>query len=420
MAKNFAKANTTKIISDVAMVSKTSANVATIKMIHTDNLVDYPKNHEDINNTIDLENSIRELGFTDPIEVTAFGMEDGKYMIVSGHRRRAAGVKVGLDTFPCIVRNFSNENEVRNYVLLANSQRDSSKDPLLYCARYKMHEEYLRESNFEGNVREEIAKRLGISVQQADRYNQFNKIILPVWDMVRAELVGMSSVLGMATHPESEQFEILSMLNEALQKDVRLTREMCDKIIKGYRSGCRTLEEVLNADTIKDIPVIEDKPTYHDSGLPLNSFIDTTPSVSHTPTESSRNDEIRREFDVFGAVLDSMNESPYADERLTPEDYETIEAVAKSGKNEKPISEEDKKLQVAELMVKHLNGLNSCLMKEFDFDNKDKALSFIRSMTGMISMAIEEMADIAARYEGNTELKESLEDIWFTVEKFVG
>lgn len=243
MAKNFEKMGSINTIKEVAKMSLEKANIITVKMISDDNLIDYPQNHEDCLNTADLENSMRELGFTDPLEVTTFSMSDGKYMIVSGHRRRAAGRKVGIETFPCIVRTFSNPNDLRNYVLLSNSQRDSSKDPLLFCARYKMHEEYLRECGFTGSAREEIAKRLGLSPQQADRYHQFGKIILPIWDMVRSEEVGMSSVLGMATLSAEAQAEILEMLKGLLASGQKLTREACEDIIKSYRSGGKSSDE---------------------------------------------------------------------------------------------------------------------------------------------------------------------------------
>lgn len=263
MAKNFGKAGIAKKINEVQKLSAEKAQVITLQMIKTENLIDYPKNGEDIENTLDIENSIKELGFTDPIEVTGFGMEDGKYMIISGHRRRAAGVKTGMELFPCLVRNFENEDEVRNYVLLSNSQRDSAKDPLLFAKRYKMHEEYLKESNFQGSIREEIAKRLGISVQQADRYKQFNKIILPVWDLVRNEEVGMSSVLPMATHTPEEQNEIYDILVEcicSMEEDEKPNRKMIKMIIDKYRSGMRSWEEIAKSLQKKD----EDMPPHRE------------------------------------------------------------------------------------------------------------------------------------------------------------
>lgn len=245
MAKNFGNAGSAKTIKAVAQASNEKANVITVKMVSDENLIDYAKNNEDITDTTDLENSMKELGFTDPIEATDYGMEEGKYTIVSGHRRRMAGRNVGIKTFPVIVKHFKSDEEVRNYVLLANSQRDSAKDPLLFCKRYKMHEEYLKEANFKGSVREEIAKRLGISTQQADRYNQMNKVILPVWDMIREEKVGMSSVLPMATLTEAEQEEVLTIFNEALDNQQNLTRDLCSKLIKGYKEGKKSYLEII-------------------------------------------------------------------------------------------------------------------------------------------------------------------------------
>lgn len=84
MAKKFETAGSAKKIKEVAKVSAEKAQVIVVKMINNSCLHDCPNNHEDITDTADLENSIKELGFTDPIEVTSFGQSDGEYMIVSG------------------------------------------------------------------------------------------------------------------------------------------------------------------------------------------------------------------------------------------------------------------------------------------------------------------------------------------------
>ena len=236
MAKNFGKSPVAKRFEEVAKTAMAKTDITVVKLIENSALVDYPDNGEDISYTSDIENSINELGFTDPIEVTDFKMPDGKYMIVSGHRRRAAGVKCGMDLFPCIMKPFENENEVRNYILLANSHRDSAKDPLLFSNRYKMHEQHLKSVNFQGSVREEIAKRLGISVRQADRYNQMNKIILPVWDLVREELIGMSSVLQMADLSPEDQQEVFEILKKSIDDGIELPREKVNYIIKNYKN----------------------------------------------------------------------------------------------------------------------------------------------------------------------------------------
>lgn len=413
MAKNFGSANSAKLIQNVAKANNEKANVIQVKMVSNDNLVDFSRNHEDLDNTADLENSMRELGFTDPIEVTAYGMEEGKYTIVSGHRRRVAGVRFGMGTFPCIIKSFDNEHDVRNYVLLANSQRDSTKDPLLFCKRYKMHEEYLREGDFKGSVREEIAKRLGISSQQADRYNQFNKIILSVWDMVRDDAVGMSSVLPMATHSLEEQEEILTLLNECVAQGGRLTRETCDKIIKGYRDGKRTYVEITAEAGKKEIPVIRD------SGLTLNGFINTEPSETKGATPLNRNGEMRREFDP---VNYDDGKDPYAAERLTEDDYKAIEAVSKSNKgNDKdrdkekeklpPLTEDEKKAKRGESIGKHLEALEKCFNEFYTFEDGEKAELTMRSMCGVAKTMFDELSRMGGDYNKDGVLKELMVDL---------
>ena len=217
MALNVKNLNTIK---NVAKKSDEKSQILSLKIIDNENLIDYPRNNEDVTQTEDIQIAIRENGFSDPIEVTDYGMEPDKYMIVSGHRRRCAGVKEGMTKFPCIIRHFENEQNIYNYVLMSNSHRDSAKDPLLYCKRYKMHEEYLKESGFKGSIINEVAKRIGISPQQAERYNRFNKIIAPCWDLVRLEEVGMSSLLPMATLTQEEQMEVYEVIVQCIQNGI--------------------------------------------------------------------------------------------------------------------------------------------------------------------------------------------------------
>lgn len=241
-----------KSFGNVGKKDAEKATVIVLQNISNENLLDNPENGEDVDFTDDLELSMQENGFTDPIEVTDFEQEAGKYMILSGHRRRSAGVKVGFTVFPCLVRHFKNRHEVKNYMLSSNAQRDSARDPFLMSKRYKLHEQYLLEMGFKGSIRLEVAKRLGISVQQADRYNAMNKIILPIWDMVRAETLGISSVQAMASHTEEEQNEILAIIQEADRAGIMLTREIMKILIDGYRAGKRTWAEITAAEEAKE------------------------------------------------------------------------------------------------------------------------------------------------------------------------
>lgn len=117
----FDKAASSKSFAEVGKKAAEKAQVIAIQNISTENLIDDPDNGEDIGYTEDLEISIRENGFTDPLEVTDFGQDDGKYMILSGHRRRSAGIKARITVFPCLVRHFDSQNQATNYRLSSNA-----------------------------------------------------------------------------------------------------------------------------------------------------------------------------------------------------------------------------------------------------------------------------------------------------------
>lgn len=405
MAKNFGNAGSMKAVANAKKVEQEKAQVVALQNISNDNLIDNPKNGEDISFTADLEESMKQNGFTDPMEVTDFGMDNGKYMILSGHRRRMAGVKVfGKEFFfPCIVRHFDNAEQVQNYTLMANAQRDSAKDPCLFCARYKLHEEYLESIGFKGSKREEIAKRLGISAQQADRYNNMNKIILPVWDMVRAEIVGISSVQPMAKHTKEEQLVIYNIMQSAVDKGVNLSRDTVKKIVDGFREGKTTWEE------------IEDMP--RDSGLPLNGFADSEPSESRDNGESgNRNDEVNREHDPIADELDAMDEAE-REWNENQQDNEDGEDEAEEKEKHEPTPEE-KALKLGEDIAKQLAKLDTSLQDIWKCKDKESAVDIVINMKSTMLALVDEMVRVSDDWKINEEADKALTEIVEAVELF--
>ena len=405
MAKNFGNAGSMKAVANAKKVEQEKAQVVALQNISNDNLIDNPKNGEDISFTADLEESMKQNGFTDPMEVTDFGMDNGKYMILSGHRRRMAGVKVfGKEFFfPCIVRHFDNAEQVQNYTLMANAQRDSAKDPCLFCARYKLHEEYLESIGFKGSKREEIAKRLGISAQQADRYNNMNKIILPVWDMVRAEIVGISSVQPMAKHTKEEQLVIYNIMQSAVDKGVNLFRDTVKKIVGGFREGKTTWEE------IADMP--------RDSGLPLNGFADSEPSESRDNGESgNRNDEVNREHDPIADELDAMDEAE-REWNENQQDNEDGEDEAEEKEKHEPTPEE-KALKLGEDIAKQLAKLDTSLQDIWKCKDKESAVDIVINMKSTMLALVDEMVRVSDDWKINEEADKALTEIVEAVELF--
>ncbi|MCL2321841.1 MAG: ParB N-terminal domain-containing protein [Oscillospiraceae bacterium] len=419
MARNFSKAGS--VFAEVARESSEKANVQTIKMIQNENIIDYPNNREDINDTLDIENSIKQIGFSDPLEVTDFGMTNGKFMIVSGHRRRSAGVKTGMSLFPCIVKDFKSDNDVFNYVLLSNSQRDSEKDPLLFANRYLLHEAYLDKIGFKGSKQEEIAKRLGISTHHAARYAAVNRLISPIKDMIRDGDVGMSNVLPIAKHTPEEQVEILEILKECISSGKDLTRETVKTLVEGYRDGKKTFNEIMKPE-VKDKEKSEitfineneaesrDPSIREEESKGLNIDSQSNDIVSENKKEKSteaHEDEIQNE----DRITESTDEISFYDESIEAKEDESQDNI----ENENDINNvedressgaddnihdinNDKNLKATKDIRKYLDRLNALLNTTYEFSDKEEAENTFDNMKETLSMIIDEMYNISRAF----------------------
>lgn len=404
-----------KDIKNVANRSNEKANLITIKYYKDEDLLDYPQNNEDVSNTGDIETSIAENGFTDPLEITDYGCEDGKFTILSGHRRRIAGRRCGMKEFPCILRHFKTESEVYNYVLMSNAQRDSAKDPLLLARRYLGHETYLKSINFEGKIREEIAKRMGLKPAQADRYKHMNSAIIPLRDMVANGVLGISSITDTGLYSESEenQFEILQILNEYIEnEDKNLNRDMVSFIVKCYRKGMKSWNEIKNSQK-----VVEAAPTSNldNATSVMNVSDESADSTYNGEKESSpleRNNEVNYDYS-HREDLPLSDDNAYKEEKLTEDDIEAIDKKAENDKREEekkkePLTEEEKRVKLGKNINDKVLQLYSIIDGEYyDFENSEEKLLAFKNMSSLIIRMIDDMGECMEESE-NSE-KEKLE-----------
>lgn len=99
-----------------------STATATVVDIAISDLHDHPKNVRlDIDDLTSLAASIADMGIVQPLVVTS--RPEGGYTIVAGHRRRAAALKAGLTSVPCVVRDTADAEQILS-MLHENSNRD--------------------------------------------------------------------------------------------------------------------------------------------------------------------------------------------------------------------------------------------------------------------------------------------------------
>lgn len=123
-----------------------------IAMTELDRNPDQPRRDFDEEALQTLADSIREAGVLQPLLVVE---QNGRYRIVAGERRFRAARIAGLDTVPCIVRDFTPEEQMEA-ALIENIQRED-----LNAIEEAAAVRQLMDSC--GYTQEKVAKRLGKS-----------------------------------------------------------------------------------------------------------------------------------------------------------------------------------------------------------------------------------------------------------------
>ncbi|MBQ3493807.1 MAG: ParB/RepB/Spo0J family partition protein [Clostridia bacterium] len=101
----------------------------------------------------ELAASIKTHGVIQPIIVN--DNKDGEYLIIAGERRYRASKLLGLETIPCIVKNYT-ERQIKEISIIENLQREDLNPIEVAKSIKQLMEEY----NF---TQEVVADRIGIS-----------------------------------------------------------------------------------------------------------------------------------------------------------------------------------------------------------------------------------------------------------------
>ncbi|RMG67801.1 MAG: ParB/RepB/Spo0J family partition protein [Calditrichaeota bacterium] len=100
----------------------------------------------------ELKDSIRENGILQPILVRSIG--DGRYQVVAGERRFRAAVELGLRAVPVYIKDSLSDQEVMEFALVENVQRENLNPIDLAKGYQRLIEEC-------GLTQEEVAKKIG-------------------------------------------------------------------------------------------------------------------------------------------------------------------------------------------------------------------------------------------------------------------
>lgn len=197
----------------------------------------YPfKNHpfyvKDDESMQSLCDSIREYGILSPLLARPAG--EG-YELVSGHRRRAAALKLGLETLPVLVRDLI-DDEAIILMVDSNIQRENLL-PSEKAFAYKMKLEAIKHQGKTTSCKvctksrsdEQIATESNVSARTVQNYIRLTNLTKPILNLVDEGRIAFSPAVELSYLTKLEQADLWDIMQSedctpSLSQSVRLKK----------------------------------------------------------------------------------------------------------------------------------------------------------------------------------------------------
>lgn len=237
-----------------------SAKLEKVVEVKLTDITDFP-NHpfkvKDDEEMDKMRQSVEQYGVVHPILVRP--TKDGKYEMISGHRRKRASELANNDTIPCIVRNLS-DDEATIIMVDSNMQREEIL-PSEKAFAYKMKLEALGHQGkttelTSGQVVRKletadiIGKENDESGRQVRRYIRLTELIPELLEMVDDKKIAFNPAVEISYLDEDNQYALLDCIEYS---DATPSHAQAIVMKKLFQSG------ELDADKIDDI-LSEEKP----------------------------------------------------------------------------------------------------------------------------------------------------------------
>jgi ParB family chromosome partitioning protein len=250
--------------------------------IKIDNIDDFPNHPFKVIDNEDMEqmkDSIIDNGVLVPALVRP--KADGRYEMVSGHRRKFASQLANKETIPCIVRELS-DDEAIIIMVDSNMQREEIL-PSERAFAYKMKLEAMKHqgkrsdletSNQVGGKLSEsasiIGKENGDSLTQVRRYIRLTELIPELLDKVDEKIIAFNPAVELSYLKEEEQYTLLDSMeyNDATPSHAQAI--ILKKLSQEGQLDEDKIDDILSQEKPNQIPKIKFNESRIRSVLPKN------------------------------------------------------------------------------------------------------------------------------------------------------
>ena len=254
--------------------SREEAKLSKIRDIPISQIDEFPDHpfkvlmDEDMEQLVD---SIKRSGVMTPATVRL--KEDGRYELISGHRRKKACELAGLETLKCEVKELTHDEAI--IVMVESNLQRSVILPSEKAFAYKMRLEAMKRqagrptkensSPLGTHLRSdaELAEKVGESRNQIQRYIRLTELVPEILQMVDERQIAFRPAVEISYLSEEQQYTLLEAMG---YNDATPSLAQAIKMKKFMQEGKLT-DEVIQSIMQEDKPNQKEKPAFKDERI---------------------------------------------------------------------------------------------------------------------------------------------------------
>ena len=217
-----------------------------------------------------LVESIKRNGIMTPATVRL--KEDGRYELVSGHRRKKACELAGLETLKCEVKELTRDEAI--IVMVESNLQRSTILPSEKAFAYKMRLEAMKRQGERTDLtsapmvqkltsREKIAEKSGDSHEQVRRFIRLTELVPEILQMVDEMRIAFRPAVEISYLTEEQQYTLLEAMS---YNDATPSLAQAIKMKKFMQDGKLT-DEVIQSIMEEEKPNQREKPAFRDERI---------------------------------------------------------------------------------------------------------------------------------------------------------
>ena len=217
-----------------------------------------------------LVESIKRNGIMTPATVRL--KEDGRYELVSGHRRKKACELAGLETLKCEVKELTRDEAI--IVMVESNLQRSTILPSEKAFAYKMRLEAMKRQGERTDLtsapmvqkltsREKIAEKSGDSHEQVRRFIRLTELVPEILQMVDERQIAFRPAVEISYLNEEQQYTLLEAMS---YNDATPSLAQAIKMKKFMQDGKLT-DEVIQSIMEEEKPNQREKPVFRDERI---------------------------------------------------------------------------------------------------------------------------------------------------------